>query len=429
MIKTEVMIMYQNTYDLIVVGGGLTGVAASVSAARAGLSVLLLEKDGCLGGAMSNGLVYPFMKYWLKQENEVERKYLSAGIFTEMRERLYRYHPETNDQYFNSEFFKIVFDDMTTEAGVSLLFHALVIDASTDGRRLSGVRVATKSGVLELQANYFIDASGDGDLLALAGCDFQLGRDADGYCQPMTTCFRVGGVDVAAFLAEKPKLQEIWRAEQAAGKITNPRENILTFQGLGEGVVHFNTTRVVKHDPTNAFDVSRAEVTARHQIAEIMAFLKEHSPACKNAVLLASAQHIGVRESRKLRGVHILTAEELKAEARFPDAIAAGNYAIDIHSPTGTGTELYYFKAGEYYQIPYRALLPRELDNLLVAGRCISATHEAQASVRIMPICATLGEAAGNAAALAHKHGQSAHEINVAELQDILRANGAVLEI
>lgn len=421
--------MYQNTYDLIVVGGGLTGVAAGVSAARAGLSVLLLERDGCLGGAMSNGLVYPFMKYWLKQENETERKYLSAGIFTEMRQRLYRYQPETNDQYFNSEFFKILLDDMTTETGVELLFHALVIGASRDGRQLTGVRVATKSGVLELKARYFIDASGDGDLMALAGCDFQLGRDADGYCQPMTTCFRVGGVDVAAFLAEKPKLQEIWRAEQAAGKISNPRENLLVFTGIGEGILHFNTTRVVKHDPTNAFDVSRAEVTARHQIAEIMAFLKEYSPACQNAVLLASAQHIGVRESRKLRGVHILTAEELKTRVHFDDVIAIANYSIDIHSPTGTGTELYYFKPGEYYEIPYRSLLPREFDNLLVAGRCISATHEAQSAIRIMPICATMGEAAGNAAALAHKKGQSAHEIDVAALQDILRANGAVLEL
>ncbi len=421
--------MNTKTYNLIVVGGGLTGVAASVAAAREGLSVLLIERDGCLGGAMSNGLVYPFMKYWLKQDEETERKYLSAGLFTEMRTRLQQYSPTSNDQYFNSEFFKILLDDMVTEAGVDVLFHAVVIGSAHAERRIKHVTVSTKSGILDFAAGYFIDASGDGDLMALAGCDFQLGRDLDGYCQPMTNCFRVGNVDVQAFLAEKPRLQEIWRAEQAAGKIKNPRENILVFTGIGDGILHFNTTRVVKHDPTNAFDVSRAEITARRQIAEIMAFLKEHSPACKNAVLLASAAHIGVRESRKLRGVHILTVEELKNLTHFEDVIALGNYSIDIHSPTGTGTELYYFKPGEYYEIPYRSLLPREYDNLLVAGRCISATHEAQSAVRIMPICATMGEAAGNAAALAYKNAQSTYDIDIKALQGILRKNGAVLEL
>lgn len=421
--------MYTKTYDLIVVGGGLTGVAASVAAARQGLSVLLVERDGCLGGAMANGLVYPFMKFWLKQENETERKYLSAGLFSEMRERLQAYHPYESDQRFNSEFFKIALDDMVTEAGVSVLFHAMLIGCKTEDRRVKSLSVATKSGVLSLTAHYVIDATGDGDLMAMSGCDYQLGRDEDGYCQPMTTCFRVGNVDVKAFLAEKPHLQELYRAEQATGKITNPRENILVFTGIGEGVLHFNTTRVVKHDPTNALDVSRAEITARRQIAELMAFLKEHSPACKNAVLLAIAPHIGVRESRKLRGVHILTVEELKNHTHFEDVIAIGNYSIDIHSPTGTGTELYCFGPGEYYEIPYRALLPREYDNLLVAGRCISATHKAQSAIRIMPICATLGEAAGNAVALAKKAGQRAQDIDVRALQHLLRQNGAVLEI
>lgn len=421
--------MYQSKYDAIVVGGGLTGVAAAVAAARSGLTVLLIERDGCLGGAMSNGLVYPFMKYWLKQEQEEKRRYLSQGLFSEMRTRLQQYAPTDNDQYFNTEFFKILLDDMVTEAGVALLFHATVIETVCEKRLVKAVRVATKSGILEIAGDYIVDASGDGDVMALSGCDFQLGRDADGFCQPMTNCFRVGNVDVKAFLAEKPHLQELWREAQKSGEITNPRENILVFTGIGEGILHFNTTRVVKHDPTDAFEVSRAEVTARHQIAELMAFLKKHSPACKNAVLLSSAWHIGVRESRKLRGVHILTADELKTRVHFEDTIAIANYSIDIHSPTGTGTELYYFKPGEYYEIPYRSLLPREYDNLLVAGRCISATHEAQSAIRIMPICANMGEAAGFAVAQAHAKAISTHAINTKELQDTLIKNGAVLAL
>ncbi len=421
--------MYQNKYDMIVVGGGLTGVAAAVAAAREGLSVLLIERDGCLGGAMANGLVYPFMKYWLKQEDEQERIYLSRGLFSEMRARLAAYAPTENDQYFNTEYFKILLDDMVTEAGVSLLFHATVIDTVTEGRQVKAVRVATKSGILEIAADYIIDASGDGDVMALAGCDFQLGRDADGFCQPMTSCFRVANADVKAFLAERPRLQELWREAQKTGEITNPRENILVFTGIGDGILHFNTTRVVKHNPTDAFAVSEAEVMARKQIAELMAFLKKNSPACKDAILISSAWHIGVRESRKLRGVHILTAEELKTRVHFPDTIAIANYSIDIHSPTGTGTELYYFKAGEYYEIPYRSLLPREYDNLLVAGRCISATHEAQSAIRIMPICANMGEAAGLAVAQAHTRKISTHEIDISALQKALCENGAVLAL
>ena len=179
--------MYQNKYDMVVVGGGLTGVAATVAAAREGLSVLLIERDGCLGGAMANGLVYPFMKYWLKQEDEQERIYLSRGLFSEMRERLAAYAPTENDQYFNTEYFKILLDDMVTEAGVSLLFHGIVIETVTEGRLVKAARVATKSGILEIACDYIVDASGDGEVIALAGCDFQLGRDADGFCQPMTS--------------------------------------------------------------------------------------------------------------------------------------------------------------------------------------------------------------------------------------------------
>ena len=421
--------MHQNKYDMIVVGGGLTGVAAAVAAAREGLSVLLIERDGCLGGAMANGLVYPFMKYWLKQEDEQERIYLSRGLFSEMRARLAAYAPTENDQYFNTEYFKILLDDMVTEAGVSLLFHGIVIETVTDGRLVKAARVATKSGILEIACDYIVDASGDGEVMALAGCDFQLGRDADGFCQPMTSCFRVANADVKAFLAEKPRLQELWREAQKTGEITNPRENILVFTGIGDGILHFNTTRVVKHNPTDAFAVSEAEVMARKQIAERMAFLKKNSPACKDAILISSAWHIGVRESRKLRGVHILTAEELKTRVHFPDTIAIANYSIDIHSPTGTGTELYYFKAGEYYEIPYRSLLPREYDNLLVAGRCISATHEAQSAIRIMPICANMGEAAGLAVAQAHTRKIGTHEIDVSALQKALCENGAVLAL
>lgn len=416
-------------YNLVVAGGGLSGVAAAVSAARAGLKVLLVEKSGCLGGAIANNLVYPFMPYWTKQKdgNGVGKKYLSQGIFKEMKVRHDRYVDDCKDHEFNSEYFKIVLDDMTAEAGVDVLFHAVVYDVKTENRKIASVEITAKAQKITVEADFFIDATGDGDLFYLAGCDYQLGRESDSLCQPMTTCFRMSGVDLDLFTEERPRLQVLYKEKQAKGEITNPRENILVFFGVGEDVLHFNTTRVVKLNPTNPFDVSKAEVIARKQIHELIGFLKENSDAFNESALISVAVNIGVRESRKLKGVHILTGDELINCTCFEDSIALGNYDIDIHSPTGTGTSHRYFADGEFYTIPYRSLLPKEYDNLLVAGRCISATHEAQASVRIMPICCCLGEAAGTAIAIAHNTNRNVHTVDIKALQKTLTANGAVL--
>ena len=406
------------TYDLIVVGGGISGVAAAVSAAREGLSVLLLEKFGSLGGAMSNSLVFPFMSYRVRGTNG---RLTSEGIFTEMRERKEKY----NDA--NWETYKLVFDDMVSESGVDVLFHVTAFESVIEDRRIKSLKVATKSGVMEFFADFFIDASGDGELIAMSGCDYQLGRESDGFCQPMTTCFRMSGVDVKKYLEEEPILQEKYKKLREEGKIENPRENLLVFPGMDEGILHFNTTRVIKHDPTNPFDVSRAEILARRQVMEMVNFMKENSSAFEHASLVSIANHIGVRESRKLKGVHILTADELKSCKDFEDTIAIGKYDIDIHNPTGTGTYIYKMKEGEYYRIPYRSLLPKEYDNMLVAGRCLSADHEAHSAVRIMPICACMGEAAGVAIALAYKTGKNTHTVDVQTLRAKLLEKGAAL--
>ncbi len=417
-------------YNLVVVGGGLTGVAAAVSAAREGLTVLLVEKSGCLGGAISTCLVYPFMPYWTKPywgEAAKNKKYLSEGIFKEMKERHDKYVTDCKDHEFNSEYFKIVLDDMTTESGVNVLFHSVLADVKKQGEKITAVEIIAKSQHFTVEADFFVDATGDGDLFYIAGCDFQLGRESDGLCQPMTTCFRMSGVDLDLFTEERPKLQEIYKEKQAKGEITNPRENILVFFGVGEDVLHFNSTRVIKLDPTDPFDVSRAEVIARRQVHELVSFLKEHSKAFDESALISIAVNIGIRESRKLKGVHILTADEIINCTQFEDSIALCNYDIDIHNPSGTGTSHRFFGDGEYYTIPYRSLLPKEYNNLLVAGRCLSATHEAQASVRIMPTCACLGQAAGTAVAVAFKSDKNAHTVDVKSLQNKLLENAAVL--
>lgn len=422
-------------FNLIVAGGGLSGVAAAVSAAREGLSVLLIEKSGCLGGAISNNLVYPFTKYWTRNPETNEKKYLSKGIFAEIREIEAAYYKEFKEPdsdypqefFFRPELYKMLLDDIVTEAGVNVLFHSLLIETRCEGRNVKSALVATVSGTVEFTADFFIDATGNGDLFYQAGCDFQNGRESDEFSQPMTTCFRMSGVDIPMFVKDADRLQKLYKEQKKTGNILNDRENILWFVGIGEGILHLNTTRVIKHNPTDAIELSKAEILARKQVRETIRFFKENSKAFEKSTVISIATEIGVRESRKLKGVHILTVDELKNLTDFEDSIALGNYDIDIHNPIGEGTSHYYFKKGDFYKIPYRCLLPKEYDNLLVAGRCISATHEAQASIRIMAICTCLGEAAGTAAALSFKTGSNAHTVDIKALQNKLIKNGAVL--
>lgn len=417
-------------YDLIVVGGGQAGCAAALAGARGGLSVLLLEAAGALGGAPVTCLVNPFMLWTTKVDDNGEKKAfpLSQGIFTEIHRALEEdgiFAEPHEGLSFHEETLKVILDRKMAEAGVDVLFHATLCGVKCDGRAVKSVSVATVGGVLEFEADGFIDATGDATLSAYAGVPFQLGRASDSLCQPMTLCFRICNVETEAAWKSWDKIQALYKEAQADGRVTNPRENVLIFGTRLPGVLHFNTTRVVKHDPTDPFSVSKAEAIARGQVVELFKLLKGNIPAFKNAALASTAASIGVRESRMIEARHVLTQEEIVAGTHFPDGIAAGNYDIDIHSPDGSGTSHYYFPDGVYYTIPYRCLLPKALDNLIVAGRCIGATHEAQASVRIMPICICMGEAAGTAAALAKESGVAPAAVDARALRARLRKNGA----
>ena len=417
--------MVEKRWDLIVVGGGVSGVAAAVSARRQGLEVLLLEKAGFLGGAPGTMLINPFMPYFTTKNGK--RFDLSRGFFSELRAMLKEvggYNDRSED--IHEEYVKLALDRLIKKEGIHPLFHAVLCGAEKDSKTLKAVKVATKAGILRFEARCFIDATGDADLAVQAGCPFHLGRP-DGLCQPMTLCFRIGNVDIPTFQKHRHEMQEKYKRFQAEGKLANPRENVLIFSTLVDGMLHFNTTRVVKHDPTDPFDVTEAEMIAREQMFEMYRFLRENCPGFEKSQLLYSAGEIGVRESRMIDGEYLLTENDLRACVKFPDAIAAGNYDIDIHNPEGTGTSHYYFPAGTWYTIPYRSLQPKNADNLLVTGRCISSTHEAQASYRVMPIVTTLGQAAGTAAAIAVKSGKGVKEINVKELQETLIKDGAFI--
>ena len=418
----------KNKYDLIVVGGGFAGVAAAISAAKNGVDVLLIEKYNALGGAAVNALVMPFMSFWTKDPETEEKKYISGDLFLEIVDEMSKLEGKEKSDVrpinFDEEFLKLVLNRMALKYGVNLLFNTTVTEAFVTDGKITSIKAFGKSKHLELFADHFIDATGDAELSMLAGCSYKLGREKDELCQPMTLCFRMAGVDRDKYVENRSKINPLYKEFKEKGLIKNPREDVLIFWNLNDGILHFNSTRIVNKNPTDPFDITQAEIEAREQVFELHRFLKENIEGFENARVLSTALQIGIRESRKIEGEYTLTVEDLKSLARFDDAIAIANYDIDIHNPEGAGTSHYYFGPGEWYEIPYRCLVPKNMDNLLVAGRCISSTHEAQASYRIMPFCAELGQAAGTAVAVAKKNQTSVRDVDVKQVQEILRNEG-----
>ena len=409
-------------YDLIVVGGGFAGVTAAMEAARHGKQVLLVEKYNCLGGAAMNCLVMPFMNFWTHDPQTGEQQFLTGDLFLEVVEELRKLGGMDDTRIFHDEPLKLVLNRMCLRYGVELLFNTVVVGAKTENGEIKSLQAWGKSRMLTLEADYFIDATGDAELSVLAGCRYQLGREEDNLCQPMTLSFRVAGVNREKYLEAKAAINPLYTEYQQKGLIKNPRENVLIFRTLQEDVLHFNTTRVVKHDPTDPVAVTKAEIEAREQVYEIFNFLQQNIAGFEKAYVVSTALQIGIRESRMVEGEYKLTVEDLKNLARFPDAVAVANYDIDIHNPEGAGTSHYYFGKGEWYEIPYRCLIPKACTNLLVAGRCISSDHEAQASYRIMPFCAELGQAAGAAVSVAIDSGKTLRTLEIGQLQRLLRS-------
>ncbi|MBQ4585699.1 MAG: FAD-dependent oxidoreductase [Clostridia bacterium] len=413
-------------YDLVVVGGGFAGVASAISASRQGVSVLLIEKSNCLGGASTNSLVNPFMPTVTHIERE--RVELNRGIFEEIKNELKKRNAMLWDGFLEEEL-KLILNRMVLSSGVDILFHAQLTEVKAINDKIFSISLATIGGIEEIEADYFIDATGDAQLSYLSGVPCMQGRRTDGLCQPMTLCFRVGNVDFDKFSKSASKMQEEYKIAKEKSEIKNPRENILYFQLPQKNVVHFNTTRIVKKSPTCVYDLTKAEIEAREQVFEIYEFMKKHAQGLEDSFILSTASQIGVRESRQIIGKYTLTEADCLECRKFEDSVVACNYDIDIHNPEGTGTSHHYFKDGEYYTIPYRCLVPSKIDNLLVAGRCISSTHEAQASYRIMPVVCNLGQVAGVAMAQAIKEKIKPSDIDISKLQAQLKLDNLFIGI
>lgn len=408
--------------DVIVAGGGPGGLAAAVASARNGANTLLVERYGFLGGMATAGLVNPYMTYWAGEEQIIH------GIHQEIIDRLTELgaYGKGSRTAFDPEAYKYVADRMCLEAGVRLLYHSFVTDVKKNDNYIEALEIAGKSGKRWARAKVFVDATGDADVAFMAGARCEQGREEDGLTQPCTLNFRVCNVDMQR-IPDRAERDRLYSAAKAEGRLDCPRENVLMFFTTRDGEIHFNQTRINRIDGTSSEDLTAAEIEGRRQAWQFLEFLRRDVPGFEKAEMLVSGPQIGIRESRRVIGDYVLTGDDVLSGRKFPDVIARGSYSIDIHSPTGSGTLIRHLKPGESYDIPYRCLVPKGVENLLTAGRPISATHEAHSSLRIMPICLAIGQAAGTAAALSIREGVSPRTLDVSLLQATLRAQGANL--
>ncbi|MFD0585548.1 FAD-dependent oxidoreductase [Dactylosporangium darangshiense] len=350
-----------------------------------------------------------------------------------------RHPPDPSTGYtvpFDPELFKLVTYDMLSGCGVRLLLHAFASDLMPLPEGGSRCVFETKSGPVVLDADVVVDCTGDGDLAAAAGAPYEVGRPGDGLTQPITLMFRVGNVDRQGFLDYVHDHPDQWkgvhglwdliRQARDAGELDLPREDILFFATPHHDEVSVNSTRIGGLG-ISVWDLTRAELATHRQLEQISRFLHDRVPGFAESYVIQSGVQVGVRETRRVLGDYQLTGEDVLSARSFDDVIARGAYPVDIHNPNGPGTILRRLPQGSSYDIPLRTLLPRDVDGLLVAGRCISGDHVAHSSYRIMPISVATGQAAGVCAALAARIGKAPREVPAAHVQRVLRAQGASL--
>ena len=414
--------------DVVVAGAGSAGMVAAIASARNGASTLLVERGGFLGGVSTAVLDTMYAFY---APGEAQEKVVS-GLPDEIVQRIDDYdavlrRPNTFGSgtgiTYNPETLKRVWDDFAREAGVRVLLHSFVTGAIKEGDRVNGLTFVNKGGTHSVTAKAVVDATGDADVVAAAGGDHELaGRDSAQ--QTLTTTFRMANVGDAALAVKKDHLHALMREANDSGRFALPREEGSVHRTPDKGVMATIMTRVAGTAPDDVEAISRAEAEGRAQAFEYFRFLKAIVPGYESAVLVGTSPWIGVRETRRILGDYQVSGEDVLAARRFADGIARCGAPIEDHHE-GRDTRWAYIPDSGSYTIPYRALLPRNLDGVVVAGRCLSATHDAHASARSIGTCMAMGQAAGSAAALAARGGVAPRHVTVAALLDLLDAQGA----
>lgn len=461
--------------DIVVAGGGVAGCAAALAAARNGAKVMLIESGGVLGGQAGIGIVTPLDAIGTRSGKSFGGLVKEFCDDIEAEGEKYCFNDEPEKKHFSlgsPHITKYVLLKKLVEAGVDVRFHTTLVDAVLENGKLTGVVVHDKSGFSIINANSFIDATGDADLIAMSKADFSLGSEAGvldslaghgmdkrhfsddkytGYqnervMQPVSIFFIMGNVDVAtAMKLNNKKLVfgdlgitkerfENWKFAGSYGfeitddRIPMPQGRVLVSRGPREDMAVINMSRVTGIDGSNADSLNEGEIKAQLQLIAIVDFLQTFIPGFENSYLIQSANTLGVRETRRLKGRYVLSGDEAIRCAANEDRVARGSYMIDIHDPKGKSAAVGGDIKGEFYDIPFGCLVAKEYDNLLACGRCISADHVAHASTRIQGTCIMTGQAVGTAAALALKKGIEPANIEVAKLREKLIADGLYLD-
>jgi hypothetical protein len=378
----------QTRYDVVVAGGGPAGVAAAVAAGRAGAETLLVEKTAIPGGITTGGLMTTVWDF----ENK-------PGVIREILDRLDAAGALHAGRFWNPDAMVMVLDGLLAEAGVDVRYHTIVQGAERNGRRITAITTASKSGLETWPADVFIDATGDGDLAAFAGCAFEKGRPGDGAMQPASTFAIVAG------LAEPlPRPEETQAVLDKAGFHMTYRSGAFREIPGCPGVAKLVAVHVCGVDPTDAGSLSAAEIDGRRQIHEHVRALRESGDPRFGDLCIVWTGTLAVREGRRIHGLYTLTADDCRAGRTFDDAVCTATFPLDVHHPTQEEGQTW-LPGLEVppYQIPYRCLVARDADNVLLAGRCISGDFYAHGSYRVVGDVVPLGETAGKAAAIASK--------------------------
>lgn len=412
--------------DVLVCGGGPSGLAAAVASARGGARTLLIERFNFLGGMATAGLVTDF----------VATEGMNGGIGKELRERMEKLNG-MNGLLFDPETFKYVGQLISEESGVKLLFHTFVESAFVEKNEIKGVFVVNKGGRQLIRSRIVIDATGDGDVAVSAGAPFEKGRQGDGRMQALTLRSRIGGISEQAGTGWD-KVVRILDEERKKGAVSLPHY-IGKYLGAGSGGIKnertFNMDMVVEIDATDPWQLTKAELESRKCVWKLVDLARRHVAGWGNCYLIETAVHIGVRETRRIMGKYVLTREDVLQARKFDDGISRNSFWLDLHDPEGFsypgGYSEYIRKVslpeGEWYEIPYRCLVPGNVEGLLVCGRCISSDRDANGSLRIMPTCMNTGEAAGTAAAMSVKSNLLPSKLNGVEVRRVLVKSGANL--